>query len=219
MIKKVGHIILSLLLVVAIPGLTINFHYCQEAVYDIAFFSEAESCCSPGQINRCDEITEHNHCKDQTEQQNHCEDETVIIEHIDDFIVTTFHFSHLSTVNMLFSVPLIAEHTNISKDIIQPVPDRDISPPNIQTVLSLLQTYLLWYAQRWYRSAISQWSFYFIFLFHITNMLDQWSFFIVKGDSGIAYNPIDMLWNMGSIYHLNMLVYQIRFEISHFTIL
>jgi hypothetical protein len=45
MLKKIAHIILSLLLLISTTGITITWHYCGNALERIAINSEAKSCC------------------------------------------------------------------------------------------------------------------------------------------------------------------------------
>lgn len=44
-IKKIGHIIMILLLLISTAGVSINKHYSGGELFSMAFFVEAESCC------------------------------------------------------------------------------------------------------------------------------------------------------------------------------
>ena len=48
MLKLFSHISLSLLLLVSTMGFAVSKHYCGDALVDIAFNEEAESCCDDG---------------------------------------------------------------------------------------------------------------------------------------------------------------------------
>ncbi|RLD57563.1 MAG: hypothetical protein DRJ05_09510 [Bacteroidetes bacterium] len=45
MLKKVSHIIISLILLVSTTGLTISKHYSMGELFDVSFIGEADSCC------------------------------------------------------------------------------------------------------------------------------------------------------------------------------
>ena len=45
MLKKVSHIILSVLLLVSTVGVVVSKHYCSGSFVSVSVFNEAESCC------------------------------------------------------------------------------------------------------------------------------------------------------------------------------
>ncbi|NBC83939.1 MAG: hypothetical protein GVY19_11260 [Bacteroidetes bacterium] len=146
MIKKAGHICLSLILIIATVGITLNLHYCQDKIYDIGFLSEAEACCSveknESTKNHCHH---HNHCSSESQHQNSCEDETFTTPKVDDYVVSSFQFSFstFTVVDLFPATPDIMEVFNGFIDAPRNIPDRNHIPIEIQTFLSLLQTYLL----------------------------------------------------------------------------
>ena len=48
MLKRFSHISLSLLLLISTVGFAVSKHYCGDALVDIAFNENAESCCDTG---------------------------------------------------------------------------------------------------------------------------------------------------------------------------
>ena len=48
MLKRFSHISLSLLLLVSTMGFAVSKHYCGDALVDIAYNEEADSCCDTG---------------------------------------------------------------------------------------------------------------------------------------------------------------------------
>jgi len=140
MIKKIVNTAIVSLLLVATTGLTVNLHYCRENLYDIGVFSKAESCCMPGENKK-----PHRHCNVNNHQKSDCEDKTVNFEPVDNFVVSSsnFDFSNFSSLSLFILNSIVTDIFNyISISVIE-IPKQDISPPEIQVVLSLLQTYLL----------------------------------------------------------------------------
>jgi hypothetical protein len=122
MLKKTGHIILTLLVLVATTGLTFSKHYCGNELKSVKFFSEAKLCCSGP-------------CKC-------CHNETVTVKISDDFSANSFLFDFCQSA---FEIPI--KHILIQKELPESFEKvarvYDLPPPPVQTVLSSLQTYLL----------------------------------------------------------------------------
>ena len=73
MIKSIGHIIVSGMLLVSVTGLTINMHYCYDHLYDMALNAPAHSCCDPdSDKGHCDN---HSHA----DESSHCDDRVIRI--------------------------------------------------------------------------------------------------------------------------------------------
>ena len=142
MLKKIGHIILIPLLLVSTMGMTVNMHYCNHKLYDIGIFGKAENCCSP-------QAHSHHHRSHQCNLKNHhkknCEDETIRLDKVDNFVVSYFNLDFqnipLSTLFSFISVFTDINSTSVAQQV--EFHDLNISPPEIQVVLSLLQTYLI----------------------------------------------------------------------------
>jgi hypothetical protein len=67
-------------------GLTVNLHYCQHRLYDIALNAPAKDCCKDG--------THAHHCHggSDMEDSNHCDDQTVKVESLDILFVSSYSF-------------------------------------------------------------------------------------------------------------------------------
>ena len=124
MLKKISHIVLSLLLLSATTGLAVSKHYCGESLISIDFFDEAETCCDDG---------------------NCCHNESAFYQVDEDFSAPVF--SQLPSVT---AIDLLVDVSDLSFDWYPRespadfIIEKDIPPPpNIQTFLSLKQAFLL----------------------------------------------------------------------------
>ena len=142
MLKKIGHIILIPLLLVATMGMTVNMHYCKHKLYDIGIFGQAENCCAPKESTHHDKA---HHCKANNHHKSDCQDETVHVDKVDNFVLSSFDFNFqdisFSTLFTCISLFTDLNSTSVAQQV--EFNDLNISPPRIQVVLSLLQTYLL----------------------------------------------------------------------------
>jgi len=124
-IRKVSHIVLSLLLLVSTVGLVISKHYCGGEMISVSMYHEAESCCD---MDGC------------------CQNETHTYQVKDDFSTPV-----ISTVPVLAELDILG-YDLLAIECLFTEPEQekkntfiDFPPPpkNIQTVLSLKQVYLL----------------------------------------------------------------------------
>lgn len=121
MLRKVSHIVLVLLLLLTTMGLTISKHYCGGNLISVTVLSEQEPCCdNPG-------------C---------CHDESFTVKVEDDFSATSFIYEFQ---DFAIIVPVVMQlvSENIDQDDLMAVSLETPPPPDIQAVLSRLQTYLL----------------------------------------------------------------------------
>lgn len=125
MLKKLSHIVLSLLLLVSTMGVAVSKHFCSGSFVSASVFHEAKSCC--GDSDCC-----------------HNEDQFYQVK--DDFSTPI-----ISTVPLLAELDILG-HDLTTFECLLKEPESEItpafidySPPpkNIQTVLSLKQVYLL----------------------------------------------------------------------------
>lgn len=88
MFKIISHFIISLLALLLFTGLTVNLHYCQNGLYDIAFNSPAAKCYEEG-------APDHHQCRpgQGLHHPNQCDDMTVMLESTDDFYLSSNSFS------------------------------------------------------------------------------------------------------------------------------
>ena len=144
MLRKISHISFVILLLISTTVMTVNLHFCKQKLYDIGVFSQAENCCMPNEKQH-NNTKYHHQCDMNNHKKSDCQDETIRIESIDDFVVSSsnFDFNNLSFLNLFILNSMVADLFNSSNLSVDEIPERNISPPKIQVVLSLLQTYLL----------------------------------------------------------------------------
>jgi len=138
MVKIFGHTILSALLLISATGLTINVHYCQGHLYDLALNAPAHSCCETGAD---DNTCHHDHDMAKT---NHCDDKSIRIESSQDYVSSAFTFDFEDTHSFeLFGTSTLLV---VPADADKPFTSRIINykkPPPQEVVLSQIQTYLI----------------------------------------------------------------------------
>ena len=145
MLRKAGHIGLVLLLFLSTTGMSISFHFCDHTLYDIGFFSHAESCCVPHEI-LLHKQKASDHCTADYKQEGHCKDETVTVKHVDDFIASASQANFipdLISFHPFFSVHAAEMHAIPPAFHSDEIPARDNAPPGLPGKLSFLQTYLI----------------------------------------------------------------------------
>ena len=126
MLKRLVHIISVLLLLTATTGFTLSKHYCGTDVVSVSINSEAEPCCDDmGNSDCCHNETEHFQLKV-------------------DFVNSNMDFQSKETnIDILFpAVFAFLQTTYIADQDIKIRYPESPPPPEINTVLSLLQTYL-----------------------------------------------------------------------------
>jgi hypothetical protein len=139
MFRLISHIILSGLILLSLTGLTINLHYCQETLYDIALNSPAESCCENGAHDH------HCHPDPDMENSNHCDDETVKVESTDVYFVSSysFDFDDVHHINLLFATQLLPENQRTANKTESEVFNYKKPPMLPEVVLSQIQSFLI----------------------------------------------------------------------------
>ena len=156
MIKKFSQIAISLLLLLMTVGLSVSLHYCDGSVYSVGVISEATNCCkfeeqaSSRDVNHSHEG--HEHCDFEKENGKgkklpHCDDKLIIAKvegnylpvNQDNVIPEISSLVLFGFINNL----LIYESLKNKFQVKEKIFEADISPPTIQQILSLLQTYLL----------------------------------------------------------------------------
>ena len=139
MIRLISHIILSGLILLSFTGLTVNLHYCQDGLYDIALNSPAKNCCESGMHDH------HCHPDPDRDNSNHCDDETVKVESTDDFIVSSylFDFDDLHQIDLFNRTLIFIENQQSSKNYESEVLDYKKPPIPPEVVLSEIQSFLI----------------------------------------------------------------------------
>lgn len=138
MVKIFSHTILSALLLIPATGLTINMHYCQGHLYDLALNAPAHSCCETG----ADDNTCHHH--HDMAKTNHCDDKSIRIGSIQDYVSSgfTFNFEDTHSFELFGTSTLLVEPADMDK----PFTNRIINykkPPPQEVVLSRIQSYII----------------------------------------------------------------------------
>jgi hypothetical protein len=139
MFRFFSHILLSGLILLSITGVTVNLHYCQDGLYDIALSSPAENCCENGA---------HDHPCHQDSNMDKpidCEDETVKVESTDDFFVSSysFDFNNNQIIDLFHITSLFSENRGTTKITSSKVPNFKIPLVPPEVVLSQVQSFLI----------------------------------------------------------------------------
>ena len=140
MIRTMIHMLLSLLVMVSVTGFTVNLHYCQEQLYDIAIFAPASSCCETG-----DHSTMGCHVN-LDRDPDHCDDATIQVESPEDFFISSIYYD--TPVNgfsdlFLLNYPTFKCTGKTGDDRAVNVPRYRLPPTGKQDMLSMIQSYLL----------------------------------------------------------------------------
>ncbi len=123
MIRKTVNIFMSLVFLISTMGFTVSKHYCSNELVDFSINFETESCCD----------MEGGCCHNENEHFQ-LQEEFLSSIHIDSF--------EDIGIDLLFTVYFLTVSVEQSETVISEIEYTDISPPKIQTSLSLLQTYL-----------------------------------------------------------------------------
>ena len=139
MFRLISHIVLSGIILLSLTGLTVNLHYCQDALYDIALNSPAESCYENGAHENCC------HPDPDKENTNHCDDETVKVESTDDFFVSSFSFDFedVHQIDLLFAIHILSENQHTANKTESVVLNFKKPPTTPEVVLSHIQSFLI----------------------------------------------------------------------------
>ena len=139
MFRLISHITLSGLILLSLTGLTVNFHYCQDGLYDIALNSPAESCCESGAHDH------HCHSDPGIDNPNHCDDETVKVESTDVYFVSSysFDFDDVHHIDLLFATQLLSENQRTANKTESEVSNYKKPPMLPEVVLSQIQSFLI----------------------------------------------------------------------------
>jgi len=124
MLKRFSHISLSLLLLISTVGFAVSKHYCGDALVDVAYNQNADSCCDDGAC---------------------CHNETLVYQLDEDFSAPA-----ISTVPALAELEILGYDLFASIGLVLPETETDApgfaeSPPllPIQKTLALKEVFLL----------------------------------------------------------------------------
>jgi len=142
MIKKIAYITLSIFVLVATMGITLNMHYCRGDLYSVALYTEATNCCSD--VNHHHNLSKHHHCTTEKENKNACDNHSVTFKTTSDFTNSvqnidfeTYNFVILNT-NALFDESISIESNNYTNFL-----NFSDLPPNPWQILTFLQSFQL----------------------------------------------------------------------------
>lgn len=139
MFRSLSHMVVSAVLLVAVIGPTINLHYCNGQLYDMALNVPAHSCCETGgHQGSCHQDADPG-------ERHHCANESIAVQTSGDFLVTAFSFGFDNDRSCDLFIS-----TRVVRDLhfAQAPPSRDITlykkPPGLRAVsLSKIQTFLI----------------------------------------------------------------------------
>lgn len=139
MVKLIGHMVVSALLLVSATGMTVNMHFCQGDLYDLALNAPAHSCCEH-QSNK--HTCHHDH--DMT-KPHHCDDKSIEIESSHDYVVSGFSYDFEASHSLeLFGTTstLLVESPDTEKAFTTRIITYKKPPPQ-EVVLAQIQSYLI----------------------------------------------------------------------------
>lgn len=137
MLKIIGHIALSALLLISSTGVKISMHFCQDHLYDLAINTPAHSCCSDDN-NTC----HHDHSQ---ARAHHCDDRTIQLKNTDNFLVSGFYpgFKNYQSNDVFFITLDQTENSRIENVIYTRLLSFNKPPPGRDVLLSRIQAFLI----------------------------------------------------------------------------
>lgn len=126
------------MMLLSATGMTINMHFCQGHLYDVAFYAPAHSCCE----NNTDSNTCH-HDHDMA-KSHHCDDESIKIESSQDFVTSgfIFDFEDSHSFELFSTTPLMIESPVAEKTFTARIFNNKKPPPQ-EVELSQIQSFLI----------------------------------------------------------------------------
>ena len=127
MFRKITHTLIAILLLTTTMGISVSKHYCGDELINIAINSEAEQCCDGMGSSDC------------------CHNETEYFQLDEDFVSPVFVENiQIAGLDILFPVVftyLLNTPEVFEKDVLNFA--ESPPPPDLNTKLSFLQTYLI----------------------------------------------------------------------------
>lgn len=139
MAKILSHMALSALLLLTATGMTINMHYCQGHLYDMAVNAPAHHCCEADSgALACHHDQEQPAC-------HHCEDETVTVALTSNYLISglSSEFQNNHSNDLLLITLLLDENPGTDKIVTRQFFSDYKPPPTQEVVLSRLQRFLI----------------------------------------------------------------------------
>lgn len=131
---------MSALLLFTATGMTINLHFSQGHLYDVALNAPAHSCC---EHNTDENICHLDHNQDQA-SSHQCDNEKINIKAADDFVVSGdfFDFENTHSLNLFYTSLLPVENPGIATSATVRIIFHTKPPPH-EVVLSEIQSFLI----------------------------------------------------------------------------
>jgi hypothetical protein len=142
MIKLLSHITLSAILLLSATGMTINMHFCEGHLYDVALIAPAHDCC---ETDGTEDTCQHDQDQNRSHQcEDGCEDESIQAQSTTDFFVSgySFDFENSHTFDLLFATQLLIEKPLTAESKVVGVLNYKKPPPQ-EVVLSQIQSFLI----------------------------------------------------------------------------
>jgi hypothetical protein len=144
MLRRLSYITLIFVLLITTVGFTIDFHYCNDKIYDFGIYTEATSCCAVDEYEHSDKKMHHHSCEPESHERD-CKDETLKFKSFNNFInpSNNFDISNVSTIDLFIMSKLVTDMLILSDNITEEIPHYSIPPPKKSILLALHQSYLL----------------------------------------------------------------------------
>lgn len=129
-LKKIAHLFMALLLVVATMGVTMDKHYCMGRVQDVAYFQESKSCAD---LLGMEDVCPPGCCKDTHDEFK-----------VDDLSATAFSFDLDTDFHLLHAFTYFLLDADVLTIPTRQVAYQNYKPPLIeQDIPVLIQSFLL----------------------------------------------------------------------------
>lgn len=140
MFKLISHTFLSALLLVSATGMTVNIHFCQDHLYDLALNAPAHSCCEPDQDNN----TNTCHLDHDMAKPHQCDDKSIKIESSHDYLVSgsSYDFGDTHSFELFGTTTLLIDSPDTEKSYTTRI-FKYKKPPPQEVVLAEIQSFLI----------------------------------------------------------------------------
>ena len=145
MLRIIGHIFLSAFLLISVTGMTVNMHFCQGHLYDLALNAPAHDCCEPVH-DCCEPVQERRACHHDHDMANphHCDDKSIQIDSSHEYVVTSFSFDFEDsyTFKLFGTSTLLIESPETETTLTARIFNYKKPPPQ-EVVLAEIQSFLI----------------------------------------------------------------------------
>ena len=106
MFKLIAHTVISGFIILFMTGVTINFHFCQGGLYDVALNAPAHHCCDDGvHKHQCHDPADKDH-------SDQCKNKTVKMGTTEEYVVSSsqFDFTVLEIIDLFTDTAPVIEN-------------------------------------------------------------------------------------------------------------